>query len=131
MQVSSSSSVQSALKPLQVKRTPDTAKSFDQALADQVTLSDDAPKTVTNFGLPSSVLSSAEKDFFNNLYGERVLDSGSPEEAYIGSCAATVLNQDEKSFFQKSFAPINAATYAKNASYVNSSAMGAGLNKRA
>ena len=55
MQVSSSSSVQSALKPLQVKRTPDTAKSFDQALADQVTLSDDAPKTVTNFGLPSSV----------------------------------------------------------------------------
>ena len=131
MQVSSSSSVQSALKPLQVKRTPDTAKSFDQALADQVTLSDDAPKTVTNFGLPSSVLSSAEKDFFNNLYGELVLDSGSPEEAYIGSSAATVLNQDEKSFFQKSFAPINAATYAKNASYVNSSAMGAGLNKRA
>ena len=131
MQVSSSSAVQSALKPLQVKRTPDTAKSFDQVLADQVTLSEDAPKTVANSGAPSSVLSSAEKDFFNNLYGERVLDSGSPEEAYIGSSAATVLNQDEKSFFQKTFAPINAATYAKNASYVNNSAMGASLNKRA
>lgn len=131
MQVSSSIPVQSTLKSLQVKRTQDTAKSFDQTLAAQAPLSKDAPKTAVNPDDPSSVLSSTEKNFFNTLYGERVLGSGSPEEAYIGSSAATVLNQDEKNFFQNTFAPINAATYAKNASYVNNSVMGAGLNKRA
>lgn len=131
MQISSSSSVQSHLSPVQVKRSQDTAKSFDQVLSDQVTLSEDASKNSQNSGTPSSVLSSAENDFFNNLYGERIVGSGKAEEAYIGASAATILNQDEKSFFQKTFAPINAATYAKNASYVNNSAMGAGLNRQA
>ncbi len=131
MQVSSSGSVQSSLSAAQVKSSPDAVKSFDQVLSDQVTLSDGAQKASPAPGAPSSVLSSAEKDFFNALYEERVVGSGSPEEAYIGSSAATVLNQDEKSFFQKTLAPISAATYAKNASYVNGSAMGASLNRRA
>lgn len=72
MQVSSSGSVQSSLSAAQVKRSPDAVKSFDQVLSDQVTLSDGAQKASPAPGAPSSVLSSAEKDFFNALYEERV-----------------------------------------------------------
>lgn len=131
MQISSLNSVQSSLNVSQVKR-PETASAFGQVLTDQLSLSDGAQELGQGAEkAPSSTLSIEEKDFFNSLYGERIIGSGSPEEAYIGSKAATVLNQDEMSFFAKTLAPISAATYAKNASYVNGSAMGAGLNVNA